>query len=114
MGYNIFSGGANYYQPSAVDLAASGTGLPVNCVGPGGQQTSNLPASGGTCFMLEFPFIGKKQYGCGSEVIEGGWGNPYVECVPLILQGGDFDFFSPLIRIAATGAIAWVLFSRFR
>jgi hypothetical protein len=121
MQYSIFGGGASYYTEDPawyVDatgksaatpaMVATLSSMPSNC-------DCNLPycgldPDGQTCFMLEFPFIGKTRNGCGSEVVQGQYGNPYRECVPIILQGGGLDFISPLLRIGLTLLTAWLAY----
>lgn len=105
LGYNWWDGSARYRSE---DFMGDWAGLPHNCVGPGTATPSDLPADGGSCFTAFFPFIGRKQYGCATKSVEGGIGEPYVKCVPVILKGEGFDFISPILRIVITAAIAWV------
>jgi hypothetical protein len=98
-----FSGttGSGAASLSAADLTADARNLPQNCSNGGGAIPRDLPADGETCFMAQFPFIGRKVYGCASMVAEGGFGDPYVGCEPVILKGGGgFDFFTPLAASA--------------
>jgi hypothetical protein len=109
LGYNWFTGRPNYRPFEGVTAPQSGN-LPQNCSNGGGAIPRDLPADGGMCFMAEFPFIGRKVYGCDSAVVEGGYGDPYISCEPVILKSGGGFGIEPLIRLGATAACALVLF----
>jgi hypothetical protein len=106
VGHNIITGDPRYnaLPPATVNFAP---GLPTNC---DWNLDAGHPNDGDTCYTLMFPFIGRKRFGCSSDVYGEGYGGPYTRCEPVVLKSGDaFDFVSFPLRVAITAAIAWLI-----
>jgi hypothetical protein len=69
------------------------------------------PYSDERCFDFLFPFVGTRLT-VRPEMTGEYWESQrkiVKPCKPIFLARGGFDFFSPVVRLAATAAIVWLL-----